>query len=105
MPNAKAWAGQIAEQFGDRIPAQYLEGSGRQLVIDLADLSEDITNAGKTVKETGFPLSQESGESILISIQPTGRTWRTSMDIASFLTTSAVPPKLGGLLATKSRLS
>lgn len=81
MPNAKAWAGQIAEQFGDRMPAQYLEGGGRQLVIDLADLSGDITTAGKTVKETGLPLSQEIG-GIHFDFYPTN--WKNVEDVYGY---------------------
>ncbi|MEM5421788.1 hypothetical protein [Paraburkholderia ferrariae] len=50
VPTAKAWAGQIAEQFGDKIPAQYLEGGGRQLVVDLGALAAEITRLGESVK-------------------------------------------------------
>ncbi|MDR6383763.1 hypothetical protein [Paraburkholderia caribensis] len=81
MPNSKAWAGQIAEQFGDIVPAQYLEGGGQQLVIDLGHLSKDITTAGKTVKETGLPLSQEIG-GIHFDFYPTN--WKNVEDVYGY---------------------
>ncbi|MFM0492308.1 hypothetical protein PQQ50_35490, partial [Paraburkholderia graminis] len=52
MPEAKAWAGQIAEQFGIERPAQYLEGGGKQLVIDMGKFAEHINVVGERVKET-----------------------------------------------------
>ena len=60
MPEAKAWAGQIAEQFGIERPAQYLEGGGKQLVIDMGKFAEHINVVGERVKET------EKAESLMI---------------------------------------
>ncbi|MFM0218073.1 hypothetical protein [Paraburkholderia caledonica] len=60
MPEAKAWAGQIAEQFGIERPAQYLEGGGKQLVIDMGKFAEHINVVGERVKET------EKAESMMI---------------------------------------
>ena len=50
MPEAKGWAGQIAEQFGTKVPSQYLEGGGEQLIIDLGPLAKQITDAGEKIK-------------------------------------------------------
>lgn len=50
LPDAKGWVGQIAEQFGDEVPAQYLEGGGEQLFIDLGGLSNEITTLGNDLK-------------------------------------------------------
>lgn len=51
MPTAKGWAGQIAEQFGNEIPAQYLEGGGKQIFMDLGQLSRDISTMGDRLKK------------------------------------------------------
>ena len=50
MPQAKAWQGKIAEQFGSSTPVQYLEGGGEQVVIDLGKLAEEITKVGEKIK-------------------------------------------------------
>jgi hypothetical protein len=50
VPTAKAWLGQIAEQYGDVIPSQYLEGGGEQLFMDLGELSQLITARGNSLK-------------------------------------------------------
>jgi hypothetical protein len=50
MPEAKGWVGQIAEQFGNEVPAQYLEGGGQQLFINLGELSKDISTMGNNLK-------------------------------------------------------
>lgn len=51
MPEAKGWAGQIAEQYGKGVPSQYLEGGGEQLIIDLGPLANHITEAGEKMKK------------------------------------------------------
>lgn len=58
MPEAKGWAGKIAEQYGIEVPTQYLEGGGEQLIIDLGPLADQITAAGEKLKggETVAPL-------------------------------------------------
>jgi len=50
VPQAKAWSGQIAEQYGDRVPSQYLQGGGAQIFMDLGDLSKEITARGNALK-------------------------------------------------------
>jgi hypothetical protein len=52
VPGAKAWAGQIAEQWGDKVP-QYLEGGAEQLIVDLGTLADDINKIGEDVKASG----------------------------------------------------
>jgi hypothetical protein len=58
MPEAKGWAGKIAEQYGTKVPTQYLEGGGEQLIIDLGPLADQITAAGEKLKrgESVAPL-------------------------------------------------
>ena len=53
VPGAKAWAGQIAEQYGEKQAAQYLEGGGQQLIVDLGALSDEINTIGENVKKFG----------------------------------------------------
>ncbi|ALP66186.1 hypothetical protein [Paraburkholderia caribensis] len=50
MPQAKAWQGKIAEQFGSSTPVQYLEGGGEQVVIALGTLADEITKVGEKIK-------------------------------------------------------
>ncbi|WEY38567.1 hypothetical protein [Paraburkholderia sp. SUR17] len=50
IPEAKAWYGKIAEQFGTKSPVQYLEGGGDQVIADLGDLSEKISAIGQEIK-------------------------------------------------------
>jgi hypothetical protein len=58
MPEAKGWAGTIAEQYGGKVPTQYLEGGGEQLIIDLGPLADKITEVGESIKrgESVSPL-------------------------------------------------
>lgn len=51
----KAWSGQIAEQYGEKVPTQYLEGGGQQLVVDLGELADEITAAGELLKQGKLP--------------------------------------------------
>lgn len=50
VPGAKAWAGQIAEQYGAKVP-QYLEGGGEQLIVDLGALANEINKLGEDIKD------------------------------------------------------
>lgn len=58
MPAVKGWEGTIAEQYGTRVPSQYLEGGGQQLIVDLGPLADRITEIGERVKrgETVVPV-------------------------------------------------
>lgn len=81
MPTAKGWAGQIAEQFGNEIPAQYLEGGGHQLFIDLGELSADITEMGKKVKAgEAFETIEKNG--IRVEFRPTN--WTNVEDVYGY---------------------
>ncbi|WP_233832536.1 hypothetical protein [Paraburkholderia sp. ZP32-5] len=81
VPTAKAWAGQIAEQFGDTIPAQYLEGGGRQLVVDLGALATEITRIGENVKASGTALSQTIN-GVRVDFYPTN--WTNVEDVYGY---------------------
>ncbi|TNV23003.1 DUF4112 domain-containing protein [Buttiauxella sp. B2] len=60
MPGTNAWYGKIAEQFGDKRPAQYLEGGGEQVIINLdVMLKNELNRIGEQVKATGQPTSVE----------------------------------------------
>lgn len=50
MPELKGWMGQIAEQYGSKVPSQYLEGGGEQVIIDLGELAGRITEEGEKIK-------------------------------------------------------
>jgi len=81
MPTAKAWAGQIAEQFGDKIPAQYLEGGGRQLVVDMGALATEITRIGESVKASGTALT-ETINGVRVDFYPTN--WTNVEDVYGY---------------------
>jgi hypothetical protein len=59
MPNAKAWYGQIAEQFGVEFPDQYLVGGAPQLVVDMGDLAKKISEIGEQIKKDGKAVQTE----------------------------------------------
>jgi hypothetical protein len=60
MPGSNAWHGKIAEQFGNYIPTQYLEGGGEQVIINLDEmLKKELHRIGEQVKATGQPASAE----------------------------------------------
>lgn len=50
-PEAKAWVGKISEQYGEKVPVQYLEGGGEQLFANFGkDATDKITAIGAEVK-------------------------------------------------------
>ncbi|MEZ6876920.1 hypothetical protein [Enterobacter sp. KBR-315C3_2022] len=60
MPGSNAWHGNIAEQFGNEIPAQYLQGGGEQVIINLDEtLKTELNRIGEQVKATGLATSVE----------------------------------------------
>ena len=60
MPGSTAWHGKIAEQFGSDIPAQYLQGGGEQVIINLDEmLKTELNRIGEQVKATGLPVSTD----------------------------------------------
>ncbi|WP_232001929.1 hypothetical protein [Shimwellia blattae] len=60
MPGTNAWHGKIAEQFGQKIPNQYLEGGGEQVIINLDKmLKKELNRIGEQVKSSGQPASVE----------------------------------------------
>ncbi|MEA9390186.1 hypothetical protein SJI19_06425 [Acerihabitans sp. TG2] len=60
MPGTHAWHGKIAEQFGNEIPAQYLQGGGEQVIINLDQrLTKELNRIGDQVKTTGHPARLE----------------------------------------------
>jgi hypothetical protein len=60
MSGSNAWHGKIAEQFGDKRPAQYLEGGGEQVIINLDEvLKKELNRVGEQVKTTGQPVGVE----------------------------------------------
>ncbi|MBU6488773.1 MAG: hypothetical protein KGQ57_13280 [Burkholderiales bacterium] len=70
MPEAKGWAGKIAEQYGTKVPSQFLEGGGEQLIIDLGPLSNQITKAGEQLKGGGHVAPLE-WNGIRVEFRPT----------------------------------
>lgn len=60
MPGTTAWHGKIAEQFGKDIPAQYLQGGGEQVIVNLDEaLKKELNLVGDLVKATKQPASIE----------------------------------------------
>lgn len=60
MPGTNAWHGKIAEQFGSEISAQYLQGGGEQVIINLDDmLKSELNRIGEQVKSSGRSASVE----------------------------------------------
>ncbi len=55
-PDAKAWKGRVAEQYGSGEPLQYLEGGGEQLFANFgSDINQRITHIGDQMKEGDLP--------------------------------------------------
>jgi hypothetical protein len=81
MPEAKGWGGQIAEQFGKDIPAQYLEGGGQQLFIDLKELAQEITTVGDKLKagEAVQPLEKNG-----IRVEFRSTNWSNVEDVYGY---------------------
>jgi uncharacterized protein YukE len=71
MPDAAAWHGTIAEQFGNKLANQYLEGGGEQLIVNLGDLAAQIHSIGEEVKATGQAVTREIN-SVKLDFHPTG---------------------------------
>ncbi|MCE0828758.1 hypothetical protein LVQ78_22390 [Buttiauxella sp. A2-C2_NF] len=71
MPHVTAWHGNIAEQFGKELPNQYLDGGGKQVIINLGDLAQKISDIGKEVKQSNKAFSTEIN-GIHIEFKPTG---------------------------------
>ncbi|MFZ1875212.1 MAG: hypothetical protein WAU54_20900 [Chania sp.] len=71
MPNVNAWHGKIAEQFGTTLPKQYLAGGGEQVIINLGELAQKISDIGQEVKLSGKAISKEVN-GIKLEFRPTG---------------------------------
>lgn len=71
MPNVTAWHGKIAEQFGSGLPEQYLAGGGEQVIINLGDLAQKISNIGLEVRKNNKAVSIEINGAKL-DFYPTG---------------------------------
>jgi hypothetical protein len=71
MPDVSAWHGKIAEQFGYKLPNQYLAGGGEQLIIGLGDLAGDIHLIGEEVKAGGRAVRREVN-GVKLNFYPTG---------------------------------
>jgi len=55
-PDAKAWKGKVAEQYGSGEPLQYLEGGGEQLFANFgSDINQRITHIGDQMKNGDLP--------------------------------------------------
>jgi len=68
----KACTGKIAEQYGEKIPGQYLPGGGKQAMIDTpADLAEQINAVAAQVVQDGKARTFSSG-GYSWEIKPTG---------------------------------
>ena len=60
MSGSNAWHGKIAEQFGNEIPAQYLQGGGEQVIINLEEMyKQEVNRIGEQVKATGHAITVE----------------------------------------------
>jgi hypothetical protein len=73
MPELKGWSGQIAEQFGQKVPAQYLEGGGEQLFVNLGELSKEIADMGDNLK-SGKEFKPIEKNGIRVEFKPTNWT-------------------------------
>ncbi|EMG9278559.1 TPA: hypothetical protein ACU9Y0_000154 [Enterobacter cloacae] len=72
MPGSNAWHGKIAEQFGKEIPAQYLQGGGEQVIINLDEmLKQELNRVGEQVKATGRVASTDIN-GVKAEFYPTG---------------------------------
>lgn len=70
LPDTKGWSGRIAEQYGENVPTQYLEGGGEQLIIDLGQLADKITDVGEKLKR-GEPVSPIEWHGIRVEFRAT----------------------------------
>lgn len=71
MPEAAAWHGKIAEQFGNKLANQYLEGGGEQLIVNLGDLAAQVHSIGEEVKATRQAVTREI-DGVKLDFHPTG---------------------------------
>ena len=71
MPEAAAWHGKIAEQFGNKLANQYLEGGGEQLIVNLGDLAAQVHSIGEEVKATRQAVTREIN-GVKLDFHPTG---------------------------------
>jgi hypothetical protein len=57
-PEAKAWMGKVAEQYGSGEPLQYLEGGGEQLFANFGgEINKRITDIGNLMKKGELPAT------------------------------------------------
>jgi hypothetical protein len=77
----KAWSGQIAEQYGDAVPTQYLEGGGQQLIVDLGELADEITAAGELLKQGKLPPAI-SKNGVIVELRATN--WTNIEDVYGY---------------------
>ena len=93
----KACTGKIAEQYGDKIPGQYLPGGGKQAMIDTsADLAKQINAVAAQVVQDGKVRTLSAG-GYSWEIKPTG--WKDANGIHGYdvvmLTAGVQTAKLG----------
>lgn len=81
MPELKAWAGQIAEQYGTKVPSQYLEGGGEQVIVDLGELANRITEEGEKLK-SGLAVSSIEWNGVQVELRATN--WENIEDMYGY---------------------
>lgn len=90
MPGTNAWHGKIAEQFGNDVPAQYLQGGGEQVIINLNELlKKELNRVGEKVKATGQPASVEIN-GVKAEFYPTG--WKDVEGVHGYSKPDGIEP-------------
>lgn len=90
MPGSNAWHGNIAEQFGNEIPAQYLQGGGEQVIINLDEtLKTELNRIGEQVKASGQAVRIEIN-GVNAEFYPTG--WKEVEGVHGYSKPEGIEP-------------
>jgi len=90
MPGMNAWHGKIAEQFGQKRPAQYLQGGGEQVIINLDEqLKIELNRIGEQVKATGKAVTTDI-YGVKAEFYPTG--WKEVDGVHGYSSPEGIEP-------------
>lgn len=90
MPETNAWHGKIAEQFGNQVPEQYLQGGGEQVIINLDEkLKNELNRIGEQVKASGQAASMEFN-GVKAEFYPTD--WKDVNNVHGYLKPKGIEP-------------
>ncbi|PKE28525.1 hypothetical protein CWS43_21065 [Rahnella sp. AA] len=90
MPGTNAWHGTIAEQFGNKIDTQYLEGGGEQVIIKLeGDFFKELNRIGDEVKASGQTAKVELN-GVKAEFYPTG--WKDVEGVHGYSKPDGIEP-------------